>query len=79
MKIGILGGGQLGRMFIQEALKYDDEFYVLDPNPECSCANISHFTRGDFNDYDTVLEFGRGSIAGYVTDDKFQKRQKDRT
>jgi len=25
-----------------------------------------------------VLEFGRGSIAGYVTDDKFQKRQKDR-
>lgn len=59
MKIGILGGGQLGRMFIQEALKYDDEFYVLDPNPECSCAHISHFTRGDFNDYNTVLEFGR--------------------
>lgn len=59
MKIGILGGGQLGRMFIQEALKYDDEFYVLDPNPECSCAHISHFTRGDFNDYDTVLEFGQ--------------------
>ncbi|MDP9956287.1 5-(carboxyamino)imidazole ribonucleotide synthase [Epilithonimonas hungarica] len=59
MKIGILGGGQLGRMFIQEALKYDDEFYVLDPNPECSCVSISHFTRGNFNDYDTVLEFGR--------------------
>lgn len=59
MKIGILGGGQLGRMFIQEALKYDDEFYVLDPNPECSCAHISHFTQGDFNDYDTVLEFGQ--------------------
>ncbi|WP_379964619.1 5-(carboxyamino)imidazole ribonucleotide synthase [Epilithonimonas sp. UC225_85] len=59
MKIGILGGGQLGRMFIQEALKYDDEFYVLDPNPECSCANISHYTRGNFNDYDDVLEFGR--------------------
>ena len=30
MKIGILGGGQLGRMFIQNALKYDDEFCVLD-------------------------------------------------
>ena len=59
MKIGILGGGQLGRMFIQEALKYDDEFYVLDPNPECSCANISHFTRGDFNDYDDVMNFGK--------------------
>lgn len=49
----------MGRMFIQEALKYDDEFYVLDPNPECSCAHISRFTRGDFNDYDTVLEFGQ--------------------
>ena len=59
MKIGILGGGQLGRMFIQEALKYDDEFFVLDPNPECSCANISHYTRGDFNNYDDVLDFGR--------------------
>ena len=59
MKIGILGGGQLGRMFIQEALKYDDEFYVLDPNPDCSCAHISHYTRGDFNNYDDVLEFGR--------------------
>jgi hypothetical protein len=31
MKIGILGGGQLGRMFIQNALNYDDEFHVLDP------------------------------------------------
>jgi 5-(carboxyamino)imidazole ribonucleotide synthase len=60
MKIGILGGGQLGRMFIQEALKYDDEFYVLDPNPKCSCANISHLTIGDFNDYNDVLEFGKG-------------------
>ena len=59
MKIGILGGGQLGRMFIQEALKYDDEFYVLDPNPECSCADISRFTKGNFNNYDDVLDFGK--------------------
>ncbi len=59
MKIGILGGGQLGRMFIQNALKYDDEFYVLDPNSDCSCANISHFTKGNFNDFDSVLEFGK--------------------
>lgn len=58
MKIGILGGGQLGRMFIQEALKYDDEFFVLDPNANCSCANISHYTKGDFNNYDDVLQFG---------------------
>ncbi len=59
MKIGILGGGQLGRMFIQEALKYDDDFYVLDPNQDCSCANISHFTKGNFNDFNDVINFGK--------------------
>ena len=60
MKIGILGGGQLGRMFIQNALNYDDEIYTLDPSKEASCANISYFTQGDFNDYQTVLDFGKG-------------------
>ncbi|KEY20242.1 5-(carboxyamino)imidazole ribonucleotide synthase [Kaistella antarctica] len=59
MKIGILGGGQLGRMLIQEALKYDDEFYILDPNEDCSCANISFFTQGDFNKKEDVLQFGQ--------------------
>ena len=59
MKIGILGGGQLGRMFIQNALKYDDEIYTLDPFKEASCANISYFTQGAFNDYQTVLDFGK--------------------
>jgi 5-(carboxyamino)imidazole ribonucleotide synthase len=59
MKIGILGGGQLGRMFIQSALKYDDEIFVLDPSTDCSCASISHFTQGDFKDYDAVYNFGK--------------------
>ncbi|WP_417431345.1 5-(carboxyamino)imidazole ribonucleotide synthase [Halpernia sp.] len=59
MKIAILGGGQLGRMFIQNALKYDDEIYTLDPSENASCANISHFTKGDFNDFQTVLDFGK--------------------
>ncbi|KQT18520.1 phosphoribosylaminoimidazole carboxylase [Chryseobacterium sp. Leaf404] len=60
MKIGILGGGQLGRMLIQEALKYDDEFYTLDPAADAPCHTISHFTQGNFNDYETVLNFGQG-------------------
>lgn len=60
MKIGILGGGQLGRMFIQNALKYDDEIYTLDPDANAPCRNISHFTQGNFNDYQTVLDFGQG-------------------
>ena len=59
MKIGILGGGQLGRMFIQNALNYDDEFCVLDPQKDCSCAHISRFTLGSFNNYDDVLAFGQ--------------------
>ncbi|MCU7615712.1 5-(carboxyamino)imidazole ribonucleotide synthase [Chryseobacterium sp. PBS4-4] len=59
MKIGILGGGQLGRMLIQEALKYDDEFYTLDPASDAPCHNISYFTQGSFNDYETVLDFGK--------------------
>lgn len=59
MKIGILGGGQLGRMLIQEAIKYDDEFYVLDPSEDCPCAHIAHYTKGNFNDYQSVLDFGK--------------------
>ena len=59
MKIGILGGGQLGRMFIQNALKYDDEFFTIDPASDAPCHNISYFTQGNFNDYQTVLDFGK--------------------
>lgn len=59
MKIGILGGGQLGRMLIQSSLKYDDQFYTLDPASDAPCHNISYFTQGNFNDYETVLNFGK--------------------
>ena len=60
MKIGILGGGQLGRMLIQEALKYDDEWFTLDPAKDAPCHSISHFTQGNFDDFDTVFNFGKG-------------------
>ena len=60
MKIGILGGGQLGRMFLQVASNGPDEIYILDPDPAAPAAALTpHFHRGDFNDYDTVLAFGR--------------------
>ena len=57
--IGILGGGQLGRMFIEEASRYDVKIDVLDPQPHASCAHLAHeFTVGDFKDYATVLDWG---------------------
>lgn len=60
LKVGILGGGQLGRMFIQEALNFDLHVHILDPNDQAPCAAISHhFTQGDLKDFDTVYAFGQ--------------------
>lgn len=59
-KLGILGGGQLGRMFIQNAVNYNVSVHILDPSDVAPCREIaSSFTRGDFNDYQTVLDFGK--------------------
>jgi 5-(carboxyamino)imidazole ribonucleotide synthase len=58
--IGILGGGQLGRMFLQNALSYDVSVCVLDPDPNAPCSNLAtEFTCGSFNDFDSVINFGR--------------------
>ncbi|MBD81608.1 MAG: 5-(carboxyamino)imidazole ribonucleotide synthase [Crocinitomicaceae bacterium] len=58
-RLGILGGGQLGRMFIQEAINYNLNTYVLDPSPDAPCSSIAtEFQCGDFKDYQTVLDFG---------------------
>lgn len=60
LKLGIIAGGQLGKMLIQDASKWDVITYVLDPEETCPAGSIaSHFTRGDYGDFDTVLEFGR--------------------
>jgi len=60
-KLGVLGGGQLGRMLIQEALKLDVHISVLDPSDDAPCAKLaSSFVKGDFNDYNTVYHFGQG-------------------
>lgn len=59
-KLGILGGGQLGRMFIQSALNYGTPIHILDPNPTCPAANCcDSLTLGNFNEYEAVLNFGR--------------------
>ncbi len=59
-KLGILGGGQLGRMMIAPCIDLGVEVYFLDPNSQCSVSEFTnHLTVGDFKDYDTVLAFGR--------------------
>lgn len=59
-KLGILGGGQLGRMLIQEAINYNVTALVLDPDPDAPCKSIAHkFECGDMADFDTVYNFGK--------------------
>jgi 5-(carboxyamino)imidazole ribonucleotide synthase len=58
-KIGILGGGQLGKMLALAAANWDFKIYSLDPTPEAPASAVSTgFTVGDFKDYDQVMTFG---------------------
>lgn len=62
LKVALLGGGQLGRMFIENALRYEAIVHVLDPDPGAPCAKIaSRFTVGDLKDFDTVVAFALDS------------------
>lgn len=59
--LGVLGGGQLGRMMLPIANYMDIRISILDPSASASCAAlVGDFVQGDFTDYETVLEFGRG-------------------
>ena len=58
-KLGVLGGGQLGRMLIAPAINLDIKLSVLDPDAEAPCRHIAHhFMQGDFHDEETVVKFG---------------------
>ncbi len=59
-KLGILGGGQLGKMLLAETRKYDIHTLVLDPSSEAPCKlGCNEFFQGDLMDYDTVYNFGK--------------------
>lgn len=59
-KLGILGGGQLGRMLIQAALNYNIMTKVLDPDVQAPCRSLCHeFVQGEFSDEQIVYAFGR--------------------
>ena len=57
-KVGILGGGQLGRMLIQSGIDLNIPFAVLDPDPQAPCSGLTEFYCGKLTDHNTVIEFG---------------------
>ena len=59
-KLGILGGGQLGKMLLADTRKFDIQTYVLDPSKDAPCQFGAHyFEVGDLLDFDTVYNFGK--------------------
>lgn len=57
--LGILGGGQLGRMLIQSGIDLNISFSVLDPDANAPCHQLAPFQTGKLTDYDTVIQFGK--------------------
>lgn len=60
LKLGVLGGGQLGRMMIQAAINYDLHIYSMDKSSSAPCGHLAYsFTEGDIQSYDDVMAFGK--------------------
>ena len=63
-KVGILGGGQLGRMLLQAAANYPVETFVMENDAECPAAHLCHhFIKGDITNFDDVYNFGKNLDA----------------
>ena len=60
-KIGVLGGGQLGRMLIQKGIDWNLQLSVLDPDPNAPCAGLVRFIEGKLTDFETVVNFGNAN------------------
>ena len=59
LRLGVLGGGQLGRMLIQAANNLNIHIHCLDPDTNAPCSEIAHsFSCGSLTDFNTVLNFG---------------------
>ena len=62
--MGLLGGGQLGRMLLQAAANYPVETYVMENDDHCPAAHLCHhFTKGDITSFEDVYQFGKGLDA----------------
>jgi 5-(carboxyamino)imidazole ribonucleotide synthase len=63
-KVGILGGGQLGRMLLQAAANYPVETHILEKDDLCPAAHLCHsFVKGNILDFEDVYHFGKGLDA----------------
>jgi 5-(carboxyamino)imidazole ribonucleotide synthase len=61
LRIGVLGGGQLGRMLLQSAININIDLMMMDADSNAPCAKlVSDFRVGDLEDYDAVYTFGKG-------------------
>ncbi len=59
-KAGILGGGQLGRMLLQQAANYPVETFVMEKDANCPAAHLCHhFVKGDISSFEDVYNFGK--------------------
>jgi 5-(carboxyamino)imidazole ribonucleotide synthase len=59
-KLGILGGGQLGKMLLAETRKFDIQTYVIDPSDDAPCKiACNKFFQGSLMDFETVYNFGK--------------------
>lgn len=59
-KLGVLGGGQLGRMLIQSAIDFNIHIKILDSDANAPCRPFAHeFVQGSLMDFDTVYNFGK--------------------
>lgn len=60
LRLGIIRGGQLGRMLMQACINYDIQGYVMDKDPLSPCSHLSsEFVVGDGNLFDDVYNFGK--------------------
>src|SRR5215467_13007898 len=82
-KIGILGGGQLGRMLLQAAANYPVETWLMENDSECPAAHLCHhFVKGDIRNFDDVYNFGKKLNAitieiESVNEDALEKLEKE--
>ena len=64
LKVGILGGGQLGRMLLQAAANYQVETHIMENDDDCPAAHLCrYFVKGDIRQFDDVYRFGKNLDA----------------